>query len=80
MSYFCSGIRSSMKPRRSALEMSNTPPTAAVSTPPENERNESNSAHRSHCRGAHPRTVGSCSSRCPGWRGRSGRSPGARST
>uniref|UniRef100_A0A8C6NJW9 Uncharacterized protein n=1 Tax=Nothobranchius furzeri TaxID=105023 RepID=A0A8C6NJW9_NOTFU len=28
-------ISTSEKPRRSALEMSKTPPTAAVSTPPE---------------------------------------------
>uniref|UniRef100_A0A6I8SBF2 Uncharacterized protein n=1 Tax=Xenopus tropicalis TaxID=8364 RepID=A0A6I8SBF2_XENTR len=28
----------SEKPRRSALEISNTPPTAAVSTPPEREK------------------------------------------
>uniref|UniRef100_A0A8C7X4M2 Uncharacterized protein n=1 Tax=Oryzias sinensis TaxID=183150 RepID=A0A8C7X4M2_9TELE len=49
----------SEKPRRSALEMSKTPPTAAVSTPPGEEIQKTPS---------------------PGWRGRSGRSPGARST
>uniref|UniRef100_A0A4W6EJL5 Uncharacterized protein n=1 Tax=Lates calcarifer TaxID=8187 RepID=A0A4W6EJL5_LATCA len=32
----------SEKPRRSALEMSKTPPTAAVSTPPETQTGNSN--------------------------------------
>uniref|UniRef100_A0A667Z533 Uncharacterized protein n=1 Tax=Myripristis murdjan TaxID=586833 RepID=A0A667Z533_9TELE len=56
----------SEKPSLSAFEMSNTPPTAAVSTPPET--------------GKSPQIWGACSCRCPGWRGRSARSPGAHST
>uniref|UniRef100_A0A3P9HPV8 Uncharacterized protein n=1 Tax=Oryzias latipes TaxID=8090 RepID=A0A3P9HPV8_ORYLA len=60
----------SEKPRRSALEMSKTPPTAAVSTPPGEE------IQKTAAFSGLPRT----SPPSPGWRGRSGRSPGARST
>uniref|UniRef100_A0A3Q3REI8 Uncharacterized protein n=1 Tax=Mastacembelus armatus TaxID=205130 RepID=A0A3Q3REI8_9TELE len=46
----------SEKPSLSALEMSNTPPTAAVSTPPDGEKPRSSF----HVSGAS----------CPGWMGR----------
>uniref|UniRef100_A0A3P9J136 Uncharacterized protein n=1 Tax=Oryzias latipes TaxID=8090 RepID=A0A3P9J136_ORYLA len=59
----------SEEPRRSALEMSKTPPTEAVSTPPRRERRTWSGS---------PQTLGVC--QFPGWRGRSGCSPDARST
>uniref|UniRef100_A0AAY4B5Y8 Uncharacterized protein n=1 Tax=Denticeps clupeoides TaxID=299321 RepID=A0AAY4B5Y8_9TELE len=49
----------SEKPRRSALEMSKTPPTAAVSTPPAQ-------AKRWFSLEKPPQS----SRQCPGWRGR----------
>uniref|UniRef100_A0AAY4ATI0 Uncharacterized protein n=1 Tax=Denticeps clupeoides TaxID=299321 RepID=A0AAY4ATI0_9TELE len=52
----------SEKPSRSALEMSNTPPTAAVSTPPD-QRNGFSSASS-----APPQTLHAY--RFPGWTGR----------
>uniref|UniRef100_A0A8C0BMX8 Secreted protein n=1 Tax=Buteo japonicus TaxID=224669 RepID=A0A8C0BMX8_9AVES len=55
----------SEKPRRSALEMSKTAPMAAVSTPPGGD-------------GGPPQTWGAAPS--PGWRDRSGCSPGVLST
>uniref|UniRef100_A0A8D0B423 Uncharacterized protein n=1 Tax=Salvator merianae TaxID=96440 RepID=A0A8D0B423_SALMN len=70
-SWTCS---TSEEPRRSALEMSNTAPTASVSTPPARPQG-------SHGGGAgSPQTWHACSGRCPDWRGKSGRSPSARST
>uniref|UniRef100_A0A4W6CHP7 Uncharacterized protein n=1 Tax=Lates calcarifer TaxID=8187 RepID=A0A4W6CHP7_LATCA len=55
----------SEKPSLSALEMSNTPPTAAVSTPPEEPPRTWRvcscwAASRAHLRAG----------RCPGWTGR----------
>uniref|UniRef100_A0A672HJA8 Uncharacterized protein n=1 Tax=Salarias fasciatus TaxID=181472 RepID=A0A672HJA8_SALFA len=50
----------SEKPRRSALEMSKTPPTAAVSTPPVPH----------FCRHSFFSTSSKSASRCPGWKGR----------
>uniref|UniRef100_A0A3Q3N7R8 Uncharacterized protein n=1 Tax=Mastacembelus armatus TaxID=205130 RepID=A0A3Q3N7R8_9TELE len=65
----------SEEPRRSALEMSNTPPTEAVSTPPTEDNQVQMIPQRS------PQTWGVCSAWAyPGWRGRSGRSPDAHST
>uniref|UniRef100_A0A8B9QJ68 Uncharacterized protein n=1 Tax=Apteryx owenii TaxID=8824 RepID=A0A8B9QJ68_APTOW len=61
----------SEKPRRSALEMSKTEPTAAVSTPPVGTDRPASWAGARGRRRAAP---------CPGSRGRSGCSPGARST
>uniref|UniRef100_A0AAY4ETY9 Secreted protein n=1 Tax=Denticeps clupeoides TaxID=299321 RepID=A0AAY4ETY9_9TELE len=57
-------------PMRSALEMSNTPPTEAVSTPP--------SGWKGAVWSESPQTWRVC--RCPGWMGRSGCSRGAHST
>uniref|UniRef100_A0A3P9NFK0 Secreted protein n=1 Tax=Poecilia reticulata TaxID=8081 RepID=A0A3P9NFK0_POERE len=76
----------SEKPSRSALEMSNTPPTAAVSTPP--ERGQEQNRRRGD---QSLQTWRACSclaashallraDRCPGWRGRSERNLGVRST
>uniref|UniRef100_A0A3B4A5J3 Uncharacterized protein n=1 Tax=Periophthalmus magnuspinnatus TaxID=409849 RepID=A0A3B4A5J3_9GOBI len=67
----------SEEPRRSALEMSNTPPTEAVSTPPVHN----NVIRRGLCKAVwseSPQTWRVCL--CPGWRGRSGCSQDARST
>uniref|UniRef100_A0A8D2ZYU0 Uncharacterized protein n=1 Tax=Scophthalmus maximus TaxID=52904 RepID=A0A8D2ZYU0_SCOMX len=67
----------SEKPSRSALEMSNTPPTAAVSTPPDGNEERK----KKHMNIRRPRTWRVCScwaasrgrrraGRCPGWTGR----------
>uniref|UniRef100_A0A3B5L5R6 Uncharacterized protein n=1 Tax=Xiphophorus couchianus TaxID=32473 RepID=A0A3B5L5R6_9TELE len=69
----------SEKPSRSALEMSNTPPTAAVSTPPERGQEESRQTWLAcSCLAASHALLHA--GRCPGWRGRSERNPGVRST
>uniref|UniRef100_A0A3B3WSC8 Uncharacterized protein n=1 Tax=Poecilia mexicana TaxID=48701 RepID=A0A3B3WSC8_9TELE len=80
----------SEKPSRSALEMSNTPPTAAVSTPPERGQEQCPVSGASVWSES-LQTWRACSclaashallraDRCPGWRGRSERNPGVRST